>query len=523
VALAVAAPASAGASSSVIVYSCGANLCRINADGSGQAPLTSDGQPGTANAYGAPSLSRDGSKLAFAFDNHIFLSDAGATNRSAPLATSALVALMRPDGGQVAELEATFSNPPVQVCTYNLDGSGRSCLYATPSVGWAPDDNLLISTQPGLASNEQICHVSAAADQPCTDVRADDPANDLYDPAVSPDGSTLAVTVAGGIGGPVTGHIALYNYATGQFERDLTSGTTDSAAVWSPDGSQLAFERDGGSTGAIYTIAAGGVAGSERLLTPGESPTWGSAPAVTPAPSSLSPPLISGAAAQGGVLAEAHGSWSNNPTAYGYQWEVCDSLGNVCSAIAGARSQSYTLTKANVGHRIRVQETASNAGGTGGPVASTVTGLVRASSEPPEGIVTSSHASLSGVARRRAKLRFALSAHGNAPLIKTITIGLPKGLGFSTSKRLLAHGVDVRGSGAKQLKFTSKVIRGKLQITLKTAKTSLQTTILSPALNVSKTLAGKVRHHKIKTLAVAVTAVTAAHTTDRLTIELTAG
>jgi hypothetical protein len=56
-------------------------------------------------------------------------------------------------------------------------------------------------------------------------VRADDPANDLFDPAVSPDGSTLAVTVASGIGGPVTGHIALYNYATSQFERNLTSGT----------------------------------------------------------------------------------------------------------------------------------------------------------------------------------------------------------------------------------------------------------------------------------------------------------
>ena len=37
--------ASAGA---VIVYTCGANLCRINSDGSQRVQLTSDGQPGTS-------------------------------------------------------------------------------------------------------------------------------------------------------------------------------------------------------------------------------------------------------------------------------------------------------------------------------------------------------------------------------------------------------------------------------------------------------------------------------------------
>jgi hypothetical protein len=62
-------------------------------------------------AYGGPSLSRDGSKLAFAFNNHIFVSDVNANNRSAPFATTGLIALMRPDGGQLAELEQTLTNP----------------------------------------------------------------------------------------------------------------------------------------------------------------------------------------------------------------------------------------------------------------------------------------------------------------------------------------------------------------------------------------------------------------------------
>ena len=427
-AFALIAPAVAVASSSVIIYGCAPNLCRVNPDGTGMTQLTSDGQSGTSMAYGAPSLSRDGSKLAFAFNNHIFVSDVNANNRSAPLATTGLVALMRPDGGEIAELEQTLTNPPIQLCTYNLDGTGRSCPYATPSAGWAPDNNLLISTQPGLASNEQICHVPAAANQPCRDVRADDPANDLYDPAVSPDGSTLAVTVADGIGGPVTGHIALYNYATAQFERDLTSGTNDDHPAWSPDGSQIVFDR--GSS--IYLTDAGGAPGSEhQLVAQGNSPTWGSA-AATPTPPTPTP----------------------TPP-----------------------------------------------------------------SPSPSGRPSSSHTSLSGVGQRKAKLSFTLTAGTNAPAIKAITIGLPKGMGFSMSKKTLAKGVRVNSTGAKKLKFTANLGHGKLTITLRTAAASVRATISSPAITVSRTLAANVKRHRVKTLQVTVTAADAGHRTTRITLK----
>jgi len=67
----------------------------------------------------------------------------------------------------------------------------------------------------------------------------------------------------------------LYDYATGKLVRVLTTGTTDSGAVWSPDGSRLAFVR-GAATGSprIYTIAAKG--GSARqLVVRGRAVTWG--------------------------------------------------------------------------------------------------------------------------------------------------------------------------------------------------------------------------------------------------------
>jgi hypothetical protein len=265
---------SASASASSIVYVCadGANLCRVDPGTGAQTQLTTDGQSGTSNVYGGPSLSRDGTKLAFVFDYHVIVGDGNAGSRGTPFATTALVALMRPDGGQVAELEQTFAFPAIQVCTYGLDGSVRHCPYGTPSAGWAPDNNLLISVSAGAPNNNlEICHVSAASNQACSDVRAADSSNDLYDPAVSPDGSTLAVEVANGIGGSPSGHLALYNYATGQFERNLTSGTGDELPSWSPDGTQIAFQRGNG----IYVIGVNDPPGSERQLVQGSQPTWG--------------------------------------------------------------------------------------------------------------------------------------------------------------------------------------------------------------------------------------------------------
>ena len=92
-----------------------------------------------------------------------------------------------------------------------------------------------------------------------------------------------------------------------------------------------------------------------------------------------SPPTISGSANRGQTLTESHGSWSNSPTGYSYQWQDCDSAANNCSPIAGATGQTYKLTATDVGHTLRVQETASNASGAGTPATSTATAAVKAS------------------------------------------------------------------------------------------------------------------------------------------------
>lgn len=94
-------------------------------------------------------------------------------------------------------------------------------------------------------------------------------------------------------------------------------------------------------------------------------------------PVNTAAPTMAGAAIQGKMLSEAHGSWTNGPTSYHYQWKECDSSGHSCAPIAGATNQNYTLHATDVGHTIRVQETASNAGGNGPPATSAASAIVQ--------------------------------------------------------------------------------------------------------------------------------------------------
>jgi hypothetical protein len=58
-----------------------------------------------------------------------------------------------------------------------------------------------------------------------------------------------------------------------------------------------------------------------------------------------------------------NGTWDNSPTSFSYQWQRCNASSSGCADISGATNQSYTLTSADVDHRVRVVVTASNADG----------------------------------------------------------------------------------------------------------------------------------------------------------------
>jgi hypothetical protein len=160
------------AGASEIVYDCAANLCAVNPDGTGETQLTNDGQAGTAEECGSPSISRNGGTLAFVYASRAYVGST-STSTSAPshagtgIASTAVVALLRPDGQQVAELETALGQ--VQLCTYNADGSGRDCPYGTGSAGWSADnDHALIS----VSSDTPRTRRASATSRPPATARA---------------------------------------------------------------------------------------------------------------------------------------------------------------------------------------------------------------------------------------------------------------------------------------------------------------------------------------------------------------
>jgi RHS repeat-associated protein len=129
-----------------------------------------------------------------------------------------------------------------------------------------------------------------------------------------------------------------------------------------------------------------------------------------PIPVNTAAPTIAGTVRAGSTLTEQHGTWTNHPTGYTYQWEQCDSLGGSCTPIAGATAQTYTPTAADVGFTLVVQEIAHNAAGEGVPAVSLPTSIV-----VPEIPANSSRPSISGTPQTGQTLLVAHGAWSNQP------------------------------------------------------------------------------------------------------------
>ena len=82
------------------------------------------------------------------------------------------------------------------------------------------------------------------------------------------------------------------------------------------------------------------------------------------APVNTASPRISGTEREGSVLTASPGTWSGSPApTFAYQWLRCDQNGANCLAINGATASTYRLQASDVGRRLRVRVTATNAAG----------------------------------------------------------------------------------------------------------------------------------------------------------------
>ncbi len=155
---------------------------------------------------------------------------------------------------------------------------------------------------------------------------------------------------------------------------DLTTGT------WGPTGVALAiqwqrgtggtFTDIAGATGTSHTLTAADLGATIRATVTGSLTGYTTtertsaetatvtAPVVAPTPVTGPTPTLTGTARVGRVLTAGPGSWSPSSATLTYQW-----LRNG-SPIAGARSRTYTLARADVNRSISVRVTGTAPGHT---------------------------------------------------------------------------------------------------------------------------------------------------------------
>jgi hypothetical protein len=167
-------------------------------------------------------------------------------------------------------------------------------------------------------------------------------------PSVAKQGTTLTATTGTWTGSPTS--------TTAQWEQCDATGASCTPIT--------------GAVASTYTPAAADIGHTLRIAVSaanaGGATTATSAPTavVLPlAPAPAAAPQIAGTTTDTGTLTASPGIWSNTPTAYAYRWQSCNDTGSNCAAIADASASSYMLQFSDVGNTVRVQVTATNAGG----------------------------------------------------------------------------------------------------------------------------------------------------------------
>jgi hypothetical protein len=161
---------------------------------------------------------------------------------------------------------------------------------------------------------------------------------------------------------------------------------------------------------------------------------------------------VSGTAQAGNTLTASPGIWSNDPTAYTYQWERC-SGGTSCTAIDGATSSTYTPVAADVGDTLFVYVAAGvypgrAYGSMGSPYPSYPTNQVLGVSSSPPATnpapttvvpVTSLHKSSGAIGRLTATMRWTFRYAPSYTQIAALSVQGPA-LGATIATRCTGKG-----------------------------------------------------------------------------------
>jgi hypothetical protein len=242
------------------------------------------------------------------------------------------------------------------------DEGGSGCSKVFSAAPW--QSALAAFAATGCGSGRSVADVAAIGD-PETGV-------DVYDSTPEGNGNPTGWGVWGGtsVASPILaaewglaggGRGVAYPVAT------LYPHLGDAAALY-----DVTSGKNGSCSGSTECQAAVGFDGPTGV----GSPVGLEAFSIAATPQNLTLPTVSGFAEQGRVLTADHGSWSESPGSLSLQWARCNSAGYGCAPVAGATGSTYTVTGADAGSALRVQETAANADGQGAPAASAQTATV---------------------------------------------------------------------------------------------------------------------------------------------------
>ncbi len=293
-AVAALAPAALG---SELVGLCDGDLCAVTEAGA-VAPLTSDAA--AAGAYSWPSLSRDGSVLAYIRGGTPYRAGRRGADPAPVLQTTDAEAIsVSPDGRSF--LIRTFAISDDFDFSWTLALAGElgprswSSAWEFAEPGWSGGRPLV--TGPGADDlSSVVCRPPVAPSGPapgCGPPVAQAPDAALSHPAGTADGRV--VVAAATAAASDERRIVAFDATTGAPLRTLSAGPFDSSPSLSPDGTEVAFTR--GDDTWVVPLAGG----PERLLARGVvDAAWGGSAAAgggrrgRPAPAAGRPQLVPG-------------------------------------------------------------------------------------------------------------------------------------------------------------------------------------------------------------------------------------
>jgi streptogramin lyase len=203
-------------------------------------------------------------------------------------------------------------------------------------------------------------------------------------------------------------------YSVGHIERISEGGTVTKFSGTNVEGSTMAR----GIEGDLWFPA--GAEHIERLEVP------------RPA-SSISSPAIVGSPVVGGILTASNGTWTGEPTSYGYSWESCDASETECSLVPG-NGAAFAPTARDLGRTLRVRVTAEGIGGPGTATSAPVGPVQEAPTGVRTPLVASSGLSVLGV-----------SSHSERTIGASMTWRFAWTRRYTIARSLIAHGVPLGG------------------------------------------------------------------------------